>query len=505
MASYNCILSKDWLNPKPVIQRSLQWYQSQRFKPWEKPIRNRLEDYEMRYSLKNGTTYIVPKSSQRKKLSHEGKTMLKGKLKESEAFNSSSVCAAFKRKNARTATRKEKRARCFICKKRGHVLWKCPNKRNKNRGEDVYKTARPLYDERLKYPERVHVKTDYMVEGSDEQNWDKIWYVGSAYKRHMSPTKSLFKRLKDNFRMLDIEEDERKFIFSYGVGEASVETKDGTLVIPNVYYTPEITLNVLSMDQLENQGYVVSYERNKCGLRYMFDDEERTVDAQGDSEMIYENSESMIAKHNQFLDEYFQSIDAGEECSLIKGIEELKMDKEKDQDYIDDDYLSMNGTLYAMKVNTFPRFISFLDLIKIDKLVYKNWEVLGKKFMEMLEWFYLGYLGQDVLGDLPPVIGVIKVDLLGLYKFVDDLGGYMSVSLNNKWNEIAKAAFNLSGFSRRVVQTPALIGQSSALDNRQQVIGECSRHPAGVYFGWAKLSTHRFCKMAMSIASICLL
>ncbi|GJR16905.1 hypothetical protein Tco_0965432 [Tanacetum coccineum] len=57
----------------------------------------------------------------------------------------------------------------------------------------------------------------------------------------------------------------------------------------------------------------------------------------------------MIAKHNQFLDEYFQSIDAGEECSLIKGIEELKMDKEKDQDYIDDDYLSMNGTLYAMK------------------------------------------------------------------------------------------------------------------------------------------------------------
>ncbi|GKC91456.1 probable LRR receptor-like serine/threonine-protein kinase [Tanacetum coccineum] len=346
--------------------------------------------------------------------------MLHGKLKESEAFNSSSVCATFKRKNARTATRKEKRARCFICKKRGHVLWKCPNKKNKNRGEDVYKTARPLYDERL-----------------------------NAYKRQMSPIKSLFKRLKDNFRMLDIEEDERKFIFSYGVGEASVETKDGTL------------------------GYVVSYERNKCGLRYMFDDKERTVDAQGDSEMIYENSESMIAKHNQFLDEYFLSIDAGEECSLIKEIEELKMDKEKDQDYIDDDYLSMNGMLYAMKVNTFPRFIFFLDLIKIDKLVYKNWEVLGKKFMEMLEWFYLGYLGQDVLGDLPPVIGVIKVDLLGLYKFVDDLGGYMSVSLNNKWNEIAK-----------------LLGLAQ---ENQEAVKECYKEYIGmvkVYYEEAQRSKH---------------
>ncbi|GKD28711.1 ARID DNA-binding domain-containing protein, partial [Tanacetum coccineum] len=233
----------------------------------------------MRYSLKNGTTNIVPKSSQRKKLSHEGKTTLKEKLKEIEAFNSSSVCAAFKRKNARTATRKEKRARCFICKERGHVLWKCHNKKNKNRGE----TWKPSFDKRLNYPERVHVKTDYMVEGSDKQNWDKIWYVGSAYKNHMSPTKSLFKRLKDNFKMLDIEEDERKFIFSYGVGEASVETKDGALVIPNVYYTPEITMNVLNVEQLENQGYVVTYERNKCGIRYMFDEGEGMIDAQGDN------------------------------------------------------------------------------------------------------------------------------------------------------------------------------------------------------------------------------
>nr|GFC51670.1 ARID DNA-binding domain-containing protein [Tanacetum cinerariifolium] len=107
-----------------------------------------------------------------------------------------------------------------------------------------------------------------MVEGSDEQNWNKIWYVGSVYKNHTSPTKSLFKRLKNSFKVLDKEEDERKFIFSYGVGEAIVETRDGALLIPNVYYTPGITMN---------------------------------------------------------------------------------MEKKDVQDYIDDEYLSMNGTLYAMK------------------------------------------------------------------------------------------------------------------------------------------------------------
>nr|GEU76764.1 ARID DNA-binding domain-containing protein [Tanacetum cinerariifolium] len=291
--------------------------------------------------------------------------MLKENLKEIEAFNASSVCAAFKRKSAKTVTRKEKRARCFICKERGHVLWKCPNKKNKNRGE----TSKPSFDEKLKYPEVVHVKTDYMVEGSDEQNWNKIWYVGSVYKNHMSPTKSLFKRLKNSFKVLDKEEDERKFIFSYGVGEAIVETKDGAL-------------------------------------------------------------------------EYFESIDPTVKCSLIKGMEDLKMEKEDVQDYIDDEYLSMNGTLYAMK-----------------------------KFMEMLEWFYLGYLGQDVLGELPPVIGVIKVDLLGLYKFVDDLGGYMNVSFNNKWNEIAK-----------------LLGLAQ---ENQEVVKECYKEFIGmvkIYYEEAKRS-----------------
>ena len=39
------------------------------------------------------------------------------------------------------------------------------------------------------------------------------------------------------------------------------------------------------------------------------------------------------------------------------------MDKDDVQDYIDDEYLSLNGTLYAMKVNIFPRVMSFLDLI----------------------------------------------------------------------------------------------------------------------------------------------
>nr|GEW99464.1 bulb-type lectin domain-containing protein [Tanacetum cinerariifolium] len=57
---------------------------------------------------------------------------------------------------------------------------------------------------------------------------------------------------------------------------------------------------------------------------------------------------------------------------------------------------------------------------------------------KFLEEYFESIDPTDVLGELPPVIGVIKVDFMGLYKFVDDLGGYINVSFNNKWNEIAK-------------------------------------------------------------------
>nr|GEV18586.1 bulb-type lectin domain-containing protein [Tanacetum cinerariifolium] len=73
------------------------------------------------------------------------------------------------------------------------------------------------------------------------------------------------------------------------------------------------------------------------------------IDAQQDSVMTCEDSTSMVESHNKFLEEYFESIDPTVECSLIKGMEDLKMEKEDVQDYIDDEYLSMNGTLYAMK------------------------------------------------------------------------------------------------------------------------------------------------------------
>ena len=189
-------------------------------------------------------------------------------------------------------------------------------------------TMIPKVHEAFKYePECVHVTTDFMVEGSDKRNWDDIWYVSSDYKRHMSPMKHLFKRMIQRFKVEGTVEKEKKFIVSYGVGEVFVETNKGRLLVSNVLFTPEITLNILSLDELEEQGYMVSYEGNKCRVKYMFDNiEEEAFEQENTIEV--EDEKSIREIHNRFLEGYFRSLDLNEECSFIMGMEELKMNKE---------------------------------------------------------------------------------------------------------------------------------------------------------------------------------
>ncbi|GJV96767.1 ARID DNA-binding domain-containing protein [Tanacetum coccineum] len=293
MVNYKDIMQRNWLQYRPVTSYQ-HWYQSLGSEAWRKPIQRHTQMALNRKILQREfPPRLPPWSNQKRKLSPEGKEMLKQKVKEIVSFNASKTKAKGREQGeSSSSSLKERRARCFTCKKRGHVFWKCPNKRNKIRNEEQNKMLKPSVtevEEKLKYPERVHVITDYIVEGSDNGNWDNIWYISSAYKRHMSPTKSLFERMINRFKMEDVEEKERKFIFSYGVGETTVETKEGSLVIPNVLYTPEITLNVLSIDQLEDQGYIVTYDHNKCSLKYMFDDGRKAVDVQGESTMTEED------------------------------------------------------------------------------------------------------------------------------------------------------------------------------------------------------------------------
>ncbi|GJW04096.1 peroxidase 64-like protein [Tanacetum coccineum] len=116
MVSYNHIIRKNLRLQRAANSQRLQWHQSRWFDTWKKkPTYHQWNNHEMRYSLSNGTAEVVPRSCCNRRLSHETRAMLKAKIKENEAYNTSGVCATLKQ------TRKDKRARCFACKERGHV------------------------------------------------------------------------------------------------------------------------------------------------------------------------------------------------------------------------------------------------------------------------------------------------------------------------------------------------------------------------------------------------
>nr|GEY21570.1 bulb-type lectin domain-containing protein [Tanacetum cinerariifolium] len=243
------------------------------------------------------------------------------RMKEVEAFNASKMSAKTRDHAKKIAsTRKEKRARCYICKERGHVFRKCQNKRKDARIEKQKESVKPTnknVEEKIKYPEQVYVITEYMIEGTDDATWEKV-----------------------------------------------------------------------CIDLLEEQGYRVKISNNKCNLHYMFD-EARTGKAQ-------------------------------EERLISERIRRVEMGQDDVHDYVDEEYISWNGSLYAIKV-------------------------------EMLKWFYLVHLNYDMLEGIQPVIGVMEINLLGLHKTVDGLGGYLCVTLGDKWKTIENLQ-SLTDDDREVVK-----------------------------------------------------
>ncbi|GKA74217.1 hypothetical protein Tco_0780519 [Tanacetum coccineum] len=57
----------------------------------------------------------------------------------------------------------------------------------------------------------------------------------------------------------------------------------------------------------------------------------------------------VVNEHNKFLDKYFESIEPKDEGSLVKGLEELEWDRKDVHDYVDEEYISWNGSLYSTK------------------------------------------------------------------------------------------------------------------------------------------------------------
>nr|GEW42635.1 ARID DNA-binding domain-containing protein [Tanacetum cinerariifolium] len=183
--------------------------------------------------------------SHMRKISEECKNMLRNKMKEVIQHNTTL--------NQPTRNNRYKHYKCFQCKEFGHIVKYCPNdKKNvaKRRMEGIEATKPSVM---ITYPETIHFSTTCMIKDTNLTSWDEIWYVSNKIDRHVCYKLDAFCNIKEDFSVTNLE-NQKKFLFTYGIGEVLIEQGSNNLIVPGVYYAPEVTLNILSLELLEKQG-----------------------------------------------------------------------------------------------------------------------------------------------------------------------------------------------------------------------------------------------------------
>ncbi|GJR22838.1 ARID DNA-binding domain-containing protein [Tanacetum coccineum] len=283
---------------------------------------------------------------------------------------------------------------CFKCQKHGHFANRCPTRK------DMASTKEPVQPNvSIKYPEFIHFKTRGILKGTDYGTWDDFWYVSNTTNKHLTSNLNFFSNLKEEF-VVEKLESQRKLLFTYGMGEIVIKDGSNGYLIPGVHYAPEITLNILSINLLKQQGFDIIFEGDRCTLEYIFKKQKgQNMDV-----------DKMRQRHNDYLDDYFESMDK----------ERTEREGEMPRLVEDTD---------SSEVHTFHEFVAFLNLIKKDDIISKDWDIYRKRFDKVLTWFYTNYLKRPLPGSLPPVILGVPIHLFDLHKLMDCMGGYLVCTL----------------------------------------------------------------------------
>ena len=379
MVNTNTFLEAKWRDRTIHNSHNQQWYQS---KILGKPLRKLSQTEFLQRQIKREKEERIGRCM--RQITKDCRIMLKKKLQDIEAFNSSLSGNKYMNYN------------CFYCNQNGHIMKTCPTKSkdDKARTQDISggimegNKGNPLQSEftldknrilcfkcrkdghfankcppenqdhpkvSLKYPEFIHFQTNGIVERTDKDGWDNFWYVSITSDKHLTSNLKFFSNLKEEFLVKKLE-GQRKFLFTYGMGEVLIKNGSNGFLIPGVHYAPEVTLNILSINLLKQQGVNVIFEKDKCFLEYMFKNQ------QGQNM----DEDKMRQRHNDYLDDYFESLNKEE------------TDKEEEIPR----YLEETNT---SEVHTFQEFVAFLNLIKNNDVISKEWGIYRERFDKVLK------------------------------------------------------------------------------------------------------------------------
>ncbi|PWA65352.1 ARID DNA-binding domain-containing protein [Artemisia annua] len=433
MVNSNYYIENKLSHPKTrSVDNSNNWHQS---KILGRNTLNRSHTEFVQRQIKRNNESVF--GNQIKQISKACKDMLKKKMEEIQVHNNNLT-------QKKATVERHKNYVCFNCRLRGHIARDCPKEGNltEDVGLGIITDKSKVH---LTYPEFIHLSTDFMVEGTDEQGWNQIWYVSNRINRHVCSNMYLFSKLKEKFAVEKIEE-QKKFMFIHGIGEVQIKFGTEVFIIPGVHYTPEISLNILSVSQLEAQGLELTFKGNRCKPIPMF---------RNSADCIFD-ADRMNQKHNEYLDGYFRMMneamdDHREEqhreeavtytytCSICEENGHLDyMCPQNSFTAEEDDYVIIKGVHLPFKIKSFSDCILLLKLLEGNRLNSHTLKLFRKNFIEAYMWFYSVYLKRNTPVPFPPKINGKEIHLMDLHILIEALGGYLGVDFSNKFSYVAE-------------------------------------------------------------------
>lgn len=171
-------------------------------------------------------------------------------------------------------------AKCNKCNQLGHEAVICNNE------VQSQNEAAQIADE--EEVDQMFVASCFLTTSSSEG-----WLIDSGRTNYMTFDKTIFEELRpSNVKKTRI--GNRGYLFAKEIGTIVITTSSGTKTIADVLYVPEIDQNLLSVGQLLEKGFKVSFENFNCYIFYTSGKEVLKVKMKGKS-FAYESTEVQIA------------------------------------------------------------------------------------------------------------------------------------------------------------------------------------------------------------------
>jgi hypothetical protein len=144
---------------------------------------------------------------------------------------------------------------CYYCKRYGHFERDCRLKEgNNNKGVNYAQEGDEASSNNL-----------FLSYDKAENGTKDIWYLDSGCSNHMSGNKKLFSTMDGSFKS-KIKLGDDKALEVVAKGAMEVHTKEGMKSVKDIYYTPQLKHNLLSVGQLCEKNYKVVLENQQCTI-----------------------------------------------------------------------------------------------------------------------------------------------------------------------------------------------------------------------------------------------